>query len=830
MHPVFRERVGAVVIAALLCVAAAWPVRGQESRRIYMVGNSVTDGVNYGGFESLATSAGNAHVWGRQMIPGAPLGLLWDSQDGFTTSPYGAHTNALTNYQWDCVTLQPFDRSLASDSAIIGNFIGEAKAMSPDVQFYIMGRWPRSGEAPATAAAWEELWLGTFSGSYQTNETRQFFEDLADAVRAANTDVKPVCVIPVGEVFFELNRLMDAGSVSGFSSAWDLYADGIHMNGTGSYATALTFFATMYQQDPRGLGVPSQFGSIDAGVVAAIQQTVYDVVFTYAYSGTTLDDLVPADGVSVSPGTLDIGMLQSGQLSAVVSPASAANKRVTWVSNNTDIAIVDKAGMVTGVGNGTCDVVAVTNDGGFRDSCTVTVTGSLSGTTEDGTLAAWDFTGSIDAVPVVATTSMTGVSTDSPSLDATLGDGANVSAYVGEGLYASGLAATDLTQAIAGNEYYSFTVVPGTGKLLTIDSLHIATRSQNVDRTFVVFSSLFGFGEDKAIQSIVSGWSAFTTVPITGHTNVPDPVEFRVYVFGPANQYESAGIGGHTGDDFAVFGSIFTPEDAEGPTAPTNLAVSRVKHDRMHLSWDAATDDMVVWGYHVLVDGTPVNSSLVRVTSYDISGLTTGTTYTLTVRAVDFVGNESVASSPLDVMTNRQPTAAISASPQSGTGPLTVSFSAAAATDPDTVFGDYILGFEWDFGDGSELDFSNAPEHEYTQSGQFTVTLRVMDSRDMYSEPVTTTISVGPVGVSPRLSANLHMGRTAQVLVADLQGRTVAQSTQMVRRADEAVMPALPSGMYVVRIRLDGEDRLIGRLEVTSGGARSRVSAGEGVR
>lgn len=81
--------------------------------RIYFIGNSVADTINYRGLDNIAESQGKAHIWGRHMIPGAPLSWLWDHPNqGFQEEPYGYYNSALTNYQWDALSLQPYDRPL----------------------------------------------------------------------------------------------------------------------------------------------------------------------------------------------------------------------------------------------------------------------------------------------------------------------------------------------------------------------------------------------------------------------------------------------------------------------------------------------------------------------------------------------------------------------------------------------------------------------------------------------------------------------------------------------------------------------------------------------
>ncbi|WP_328946300.1 ThuA domain-containing protein [Streptomyces sp. NBC_00250] len=72
---------------------------------------------------------------------------------------------------------------------------------------------------------------------------------------------------------------------------------------------------------------------------------------------------------------------------------------------------------------------------------------------------------------------------------------------------------------------------------------------------------------------------------------------------------------------------------------------------------------------------------------------------------------------------NRTPVAKASATPDSGQGPLQVTFSAAGSADPD---GD-ALTYSWNFGDGSSSTAQN-PTHTYTANGDYTARLTVKDA------------------------------------------------------------------------------------------------------
>src|SRR5688500_16689183 len=125
-----------LAVFILFTVSSGYSLQAQTTKSVYFIGNSVTDAINYNGLDALVESRGNTHNWGRHMIPGAPLQWIWDHpNDGSSEAPYGLYPNALPNFTWNAISLQPFDRPLEgstdSDVTISGNFINRAKGRSP---------------------------------------------------------------------------------------------------------------------------------------------------------------------------------------------------------------------------------------------------------------------------------------------------------------------------------------------------------------------------------------------------------------------------------------------------------------------------------------------------------------------------------------------------------------------------------------------------------------------------------------------------------------------------------------------------------------------------
>jgi PKD repeat protein len=178
---------------------------------------------------------------------------------------------------------------------------------------------------------------------------------------------------------------MAAGQIPGFSHIWQVYSDGIHLTGAGSYIAACTYFATMYQEDPTGLGVPSEFGSVDATFKQAVQQTVWDVIKNYkdpqgspwsGYAGSSTP--VAVTGVQINPASLQLALAQTADLAATVLPTNASNKAVTWSSSAPNIASVNSSGRVAGVAAGSATITVTTTDGSRTATCAVQVIAGIA--------------------------------------------------------------------------------------------------------------------------------------------------------------------------------------------------------------------------------------------------------------------------------------------------------------------------------------------------------------------------------------------------------------------------------------------------------------------
>ncbi|HNY08060.1 MAG TPA: Ig domain-containing protein, partial [Bacteroidales bacterium] len=98
-----------------------------------------------------------------------------------------------------------------------------------------------------------------------------------------------------------------------------------------------------------------------------------DGIFSLTEVGFTHATNIPVTGVVLDPSTLNLIVNETGQLTATISPENATNQLVAWSTTNNSVATVDQTGLVTASGAGTAKIVVTTDDGGFTDTCYVTV-------------------------------------------------------------------------------------------------------------------------------------------------------------------------------------------------------------------------------------------------------------------------------------------------------------------------------------------------------------------------------------------------------------------------------------------------------------------------
>lgn len=117
--------------------------------------------------------------------------------------------------------------------------------------------------------------------------------------------------------------------------------------------------------------------TVTDGVVKAVGPGTATISVITADGGLTdtciLNVIQPVTGVELNTDSFDLGIGNTAALISKVIPGDATNKDISWSSDNESVASVDQDGNVTGIAKGTATITVTTDDGGFTDTCKITV-------------------------------------------------------------------------------------------------------------------------------------------------------------------------------------------------------------------------------------------------------------------------------------------------------------------------------------------------------------------------------------------------------------------------------------------------------------------------
>ena len=125
---------------------------------------------------------------------------------------------------------------------------------------------------------------------------------------------------------------------------------------------------------PAGNGTYCNMNYSNRGGNAAANEEISAIgSFSWTQSSNCSSTSVPVSGVTVSPTTATLSVGGTQQLTPTVAPANATNKTVSYSSNNTGVATVNGAGLITAIASGSATITVTTQDGAKTATSVITV-------------------------------------------------------------------------------------------------------------------------------------------------------------------------------------------------------------------------------------------------------------------------------------------------------------------------------------------------------------------------------------------------------------------------------------------------------------------------
>ncbi|MBV2223361.1 MAG: endonuclease [Cloacibacterium sp.] len=181
-----------------------------------------------------------------------------------------------------------------------------------------------------------------------------------------------------------------------------------------------------------------------------------------------------------------------------------------------------------------------------------------------------------------------------------------------------------------------------------------------------------------------------------------------------------------------------TSTDTTAPTVPTNLTSSSITTTSATVSWTASTDNVGVTGYKVFRNGTQVGTS--TSTSYNLTGLTAGTTYSITAQAYDAAGNSSTSSTALSLTTTNNTADTTAPSVPSGLTSSSITQTSATVSWAASTDNVGVTGYKI-FRNGTQVGTSTSTSYGLTgltAGTTYSITVQAYDAAGNSSASSTT--------------------------------------------------------------------------------------------
>lgn len=315
---IFRRHraTGWLALGLLAAFGFAPSAAAAEVFRSYHVGNSFTWDMGPAGYnsrpaaESYDRGEAGYHIWCAR-----GLAAMLENPDATCIEPhpsFGTFTNALSNFEWNAVTLQPHhDASMIEELRAASSLIQLARqnVASGEAKFYVHQVWPAAANPAGDPiinfqAEWQETDF-EYSPYAPMKYQRAWYDWFLEELRVENPEAT-INLIPVAEVLNELDEKFRAGAYPAIGDSSDLYRDYRHLNNVGRYVAHITGWAAMHQTSPMTLAWDEGFGDTSPGthgldipkteaLSTLIRTTVWDVLTSHESAGVVEADSLASD-------------------------------------------------------------------------------------------------------------------------------------------------------------------------------------------------------------------------------------------------------------------------------------------------------------------------------------------------------------------------------------------------------------------------------------------------------------------------------------------------------------------------------------------------------
>lgn len=259
----------------------------------YMIGNSLTQDSQpvTGALAAYASDSLRYLFAGHQIWLGHSLIAIKNSPASGEFIQGGPWNEALAGRKRDFLTCQPYNdgaSTMGDDVTAISAFIDAFTTSSPTGKCFLYQVWSPMGAGQNYQTNWAASVVDNLSTL--TVHRRAYFNALF--TRLAALYPGRLYLIPVGEVFFQLDIAIKASQLPGVTDINQIYRDDQHGGSIGRFATAATVLACLFRLKPQASSATIAIFAALSGVttlteamVPVIETAVWNTVKADARTG-----------------------------------------------------------------------------------------------------------------------------------------------------------------------------------------------------------------------------------------------------------------------------------------------------------------------------------------------------------------------------------------------------------------------------------------------------------------------------------------------------------------------------------------------------------------